>query len=445
MTTVGESEQQTSDLPEATGLDGIEAPEQAEQDLDVVAAEPVPLGKNRDFMLLWIGAGVANIGSRVSAIAYTLLVFWSTGSAAQASYVTTAALLPNLIMQLPAGAIVDRWGRRAIMIACDIGRIAAIGSVVAAVANGHVWLPQLMVVAFVESSLTAIYLLAERAAVFTVVEEEQIGSAMSRNEGRNQASGLLGQPFGTLLFAVVRWVPFVFTVFAHVVSLITLLFIKRDLHSGRDERKRNPIADISEGFRFVLGQLYLKRALYLIAASNILFQVLALALIVIVKHHGGSAATIGLIIGAGGVGGMFGALQARFYMKRLGIRRIIMNVNVAWAALMTGIAFTHNPFILAGIFTLMMYGAGVSNVAGIVYTMKTTPGSMQGRVGAIVNLMTSGGNAIGALVAGVMLDHYGSKTTVLSVGVVMAALAVLSLFWFGGRKAALQEREMNLR
>lgn len=444
MSTVGESVQQDSDTPKTSPtVEEAAAPEQVPDTPH--AAKTVPLGKNRDFMLLWIGAGIANIGSRVSAIAYTLLVFWNTGSAADASYVTTAALLPNLFMQLPAGAVVDRWNRRAIMIGCDIGRIAAIGSVIAAVAAGHVWLPQLVAVAFVESSLTAVYLLAERAAVFTVVEDEQIGPAMSRNEARNQASGLLGQPLGTLLFALVRWVPFASTVFAHVVSLVTLLFIKRDLHGDRDGRRRNPLAEIAEGFTFVLGQLYLKRALSLIAASNILFQILALGLIVIVKHHGGSAATIGLIIGASGIGGMFGALQSSVYMKHFGIRRIIMGVNVIWSALMTGIAFTHAPLVLAAIFTVMTYAAGVSNVAGIVYTMKTTPGNMQGRVGSIANLMSSGGNALGAIVAGVMLDHYGTTTTVLVVGGVMAALAVLSLFWFGGRKAAAQERELNLR
>jgi MFS family permease len=407
---------------------------------------PEPLGRNRAFMLLWIGAGVANLGSRVSAIAYTLLVFWTTGSATQASYVTSAALLPNLVVQLPAGALVDRWNRRAVMICCDVGRIAAIGSVIAAVGLGHVWLAQLVVVAFVESSLTALYLLAERAAVFTVVHEEQIGSAMSRNEARNQASGLLGQPLGTFLFAIVRWIPFVFTVLAHAVSLVTLLFIRRDLSAGRaDGPRRNPLAQIAEGFAFVLGQLYLKRALFLIAASNILFQVLALALIVIVRRHGGSATTVGVIIGAGGVGGMLGALQSGFFIKRIGIRRIIMGVNVLWAGLMTAIAFTHAPLALAAVFTVMIYAAGVSNVAGIVYTMKTTPGSMQGRVGSIANLMTSGGNTLGALAAGVLLDHYGSKTTMVAVGAVMAALAVLSLFWFGGRRAAALERELGLR
>ncbi|WP_084316283.1 MFS transporter [Actinospica robiniae] len=452
MTTVDKSDQQLRlSAPESDPLADLVPDPVSDAEIEAVAEDAgaaaeaeVPLGKNRDFLLLWVGAGVAYIGSRVSAIAYTLLVFWNTGSAAQASFVSTAALLPSLFMQLPAGLLVDRWGRRKVMIGCDIGRIIAIGSVIAAVALGHVWLPQLMVVAFVEGSLTILYLLAERAAVFTVVEEEQIGSAMSRNEARNQAAGLVGQPLGTLLFAVFRWVPFASTVIAHFISLGTLMFIRRDLSVTRSENKRTPVGDLAEGFKFVWSQLYLRRALMLIAASNILFQILALGLIVIIHRHGGSATTIGLVIAASGVGGMFGALHSGIFMRRFGIRRIIMGVNLAWALLMTSIAFEQTPVGLAVIFTLMLYGGGVANVAGIVYTMRTTPGNMQGRVGSIANLLASGGNSLGALVAGVLLDSYTSKTVMFIVGAVMAALAVLAFAWFGGRKAAALEKELHL-
>src|SRR5205823_15101518 len=106
--------------------------------------------------------------------------------------------------QLPAGALVDRWNRRTVMIGCDLGRVVAIGIVAVTVALGHVWIPLLMVVAFVEGSLTVMYTIAERAAVFTVVHEEQIGGAIGANEARGQAAGRVGQPVGTLLFGVRR-------------------------------------------------------------------------------------------------------------------------------------------------------------------------------------------------------------------------------------------------
>ncbi|GHJ48848.1 MFS transporter [Catellatospora sp. TT07R-123] len=409
------------------------------------APPPVPLRRNRDFVLLWAGAGMAFLGTRVSALAYTLVTFWSTGSATAAGLVTFAALLPNLLVQLPAGAFVDQWDRRRTMIVCDLGRIVAIGSVAVAVLSGHVWVAHLMVVAFVEASLGVFYRLSERAAVRNVVAPDQLGAAMAGNEARGQAAGLLGQPIGSLLFSLVAWIPFGFTALAHLGSLTTLLFIRKSLQAEQEEHRAPRIlARIREGFAFVWGQKYLRRALGLLAASNILFQVLALALIVIVKEDGGTPPVIGFILAVNGVGGMLGALSSNFFMKRFGIRKIIMFVNVSWAGLMAAIAFAHHPVALAAIYTAIVYGAGVGNVAGMVYQVKTTPDNMQGRVGSISMLLASGANSIGALIAGFALDAFTSTTAVLAVTAVMALLAILSVLAFGGRRAAEAEAAINL-
>jgi predicted MFS family arabinose efflux permease len=405
----------------------------------------VPLRRNRDFMLLWTGAGISILGSRISAIAYSLLVLWATGSPGLTSLVTFAALLPFLVTQLPAGALVDRLDRRRVMIGCDVGRIVTIGVVAVTVILGHVWVPLLMVVAFVEASLTVMYVIAERAAVYTVVHDEQIGAAIGANEARGQAAGLIGQPIGTFLFAVTRWMPFGATAVAHLISLTTLLFIKKDLQGARDNESRSSLAaDVAEGFRFVWGQKYLRRALGLVAANNILFQIIGIGLLVMVQRNDGSPTTIGFILAASGIGGMLGALTSNFYMRRIGIRRIFMFVNAAWAALMTAIAFTENPVALGAIFCALLYGAGVGNVAGIVYTMKVAPEDMQGRVGSIATLLASGANALGALAAGAILEALSIKTTMLMVGGVMLVIAVLTVLAFGGREAAAAERAAGI-
>ncbi|RSN29155.1 MFS transporter [Amycolatopsis sp. WAC 04169] len=406
----------------------------------------VPLGRNRDFLLLWIGAGVSFLGSRVSAIAYTLLVFWSTGSATAAGLVGFAALLPNLVVQLPAGALVDHWDRRRTMILCDVGRMVTIGSVAVTVLLGHVWIPHLMAVAFLESSLTLLYRLAERAVVRNVVPKGQLAAALARNEARGQAAGLIGQPAGTLFYSMTRWAPFGFTAVAHLISLITLLFIRKDLQE-KPSHGRKPLrmfTRVKEGFVFVWAQTYLRRALGIVAASNILFQVLSLGLIVIVKQNGGSPATVGFIIAVNGIGGMLGALSSNFYLKRVGIRRIIMSVNISWALLMPLIAFARHPIALAAIYSTIIYGAGVANVAGMVYQVKTTPDAMQGRVGSIATLLTSGANSLGALLAGFLLDAFSSRTAILLVGGVMTLLAALSVVGLAGKKAAEAERGIDL-
>jgi|SRR5579875_8387 len=405
---------------------------------------PPSLSRNRDFQLLWTGAGISYLGSRVSAIAYSLLILWSTGSAAKTGLVTTAALLPALVVQLPAGLVVDHWDRRRTMVACDAGRLLLVGSVAVVVASGRVWLPQLLVVAFCENSLMVIYRVAERAAVPNVVSGSQLGTAMARNEARGQGAGLIGQPIGTFLFAAAQWLPFGFTAINHLISLTTLLFIRQPLQNRAVRRPPQRIRQrLAEGFTWIWHQTYLRWALLLIAGSNILFQVLTLALIVIVHHEGHSAVTIGFIAVANGVGGMIGALTSGWWMRRLSIRRIIIGINLCWAALMPLIAFADSPVYLAAVYFGMIYAAGVGNVAGLTYQLKITPDNMQGRVGSVANLLTSGANSVGALAGGFMLASWGSRHTVFVVGGVMLTLALLSLFAFAGRKRKALEAELG--
>src|SRR2546429_9867355 len=92
------------------------------------AIEDHPLRRNRDFNLLWVGQVVSELGANVSAIAFPLLVFATTGSPARAGIVAAAGNLPELVLAVPAGALVDRWDQKRVMIVADCGGAAAFGS-----------------------------------------------------------------------------------------------------------------------------------------------------------------------------------------------------------------------------------------------------------------------------------------------------------------------------
>jgi MFS family permease len=88
-----------------------------------------PLWRNRDFTLLWTSQVASTIGTRVTAVAYPLLVLALTGSPTLAGVVAFAQTLPFLLVYLPGGAWVDRWPRRRLMVLCELGRAAALGSI----------------------------------------------------------------------------------------------------------------------------------------------------------------------------------------------------------------------------------------------------------------------------------------------------------------------------
>src|SRR5260370_24321947 len=88
---------------------------------EVVPRRPKSLWLNRDYMLLWSGQVVSNVGTQVSTLAFPLLILAVTGSPAQAGFVGALRALPYVIFSLPAGALLDRWDRKRTMILCDTG------------------------------------------------------------------------------------------------------------------------------------------------------------------------------------------------------------------------------------------------------------------------------------------------------------------------------------
>src|SRR5689334_1572548 len=88
----------------------------------------VPLSRNRNYQLLWSGQALSEVGFSTTMIAFPLLVLAITGSPAASGLVLGADAAAQLIAGLPAGALVDRWDRKKIMLWCEAVLAVAVGS-----------------------------------------------------------------------------------------------------------------------------------------------------------------------------------------------------------------------------------------------------------------------------------------------------------------------------
>src|ERR1700732_3541953 len=130
--------------------------------------------RNRDYMLLWNGQIVSSVGTQVSQLAFPLLVLALTHSPAQAGLIAALRGLPYALFILPAGAMVDRWNRKRVMILCDTGRAVALGSIPVALLLGQLTIIQLCIVSLVEGTLFTFFGLAETACLPQVVSKDQL-------------------------------------------------------------------------------------------------------------------------------------------------------------------------------------------------------------------------------------------------------------------------------
>jgi predicted MFS family arabinose efflux permease len=387
-------------------------------------------------MLLWSGLVVSVLGSRIGSIAYPLLVLAMTGSPAAAGAVGFAATLPYLLLQLPAGLLVDRANRRRLMLACDAGRAVALGSLLAALATGDAMLVHVALVAFVEGSLFTIFNLAQSAAVRHVVPPVQLPSALAQNEARERGAALAGNPIGGFLFDLGRAVPFIADALGYVVSFVGVLLIRKEFQGERAPRRRRVLDDLAEGIGWLWRQPFLRATAVLVAGSNFLFSALVLVLIVAARERGASATMIGVMLAGAGVGGLLGALAAPAIQKRIPAKTIVIGANWLWALLLPPMALVvSTPLALGALFAGMAFVGPAWNVVVGAYQLTITPEALLGRVTGAAMLLAYGANPLGSLAAGLLLQAVGAGGTILLLSALMLLLAVVASVARGVRSA----------
>ncbi|CAM5709612.1 MFS transporter [Streptomyces viridifaciens] len=391
------------------------------------SAAPVPLRRNRDFLLLWTGNWLQFFGSRLSGVCYPLLALGlSGGSARMAGYAATAAVLPYLLFQLPAGVLVDGWDRRRVMQLSALGRLLVLVTVGVALVLDRLDVRALVVLIGLDVSCALFSSLAERASIPVIVPASQLRSAMAQNEARGRVAGLVGGPIGTVLYTWTKSAPYFAAAVGAVVAAVNVRFIRTDCRPpGAGTEHRDVRRELLDGLDWVRRHRFLRVAIPLVSASSGLLQVVSLALVVVlVKEQGHDPDTVGLLVGISGCGGAVGALTARWWMGLLPFPVLLVGGFAVWSALIAGMAFVTGPLALGMLFGAMNLVGAVFGVATAVYQLTATPAELQGRVASIAGLLTAAGPALGAFASGHLLDRFDGSGTMLITAGGMAVVAL---------------------
>ena len=392
-------------------------------------ATPVPLWRNRDFTLLWSSQVISTVGTRVTSVAYPLLVLLLTGSPALAGVVGFAQTLPFLLLYLPGGAWVDRWDRRRTMVACEIGRTVALGSIAATAVIGGVHavtIAQLAAVAFVEGSLFVLFDLSEGAALPRLVPADQLPTAVAWNQARTQGADLVGQPLGGVLFAIAPALPFAVDSVSYLASGGAVAAIRTRLQGERAVTVDRLRSRIAEGVRFVRRSTFLRETVVIVGWMNLVFNGSFLVVIVRAQRLGGSPGQIGLMLAALGAGGILGALAAPAIQRRLSGRVVLVAIAWLWTGLGVVLAFAPSLAWLAVlVFALNLFGAPY-NVVIAARMYQLVPEQIFGRVRSVGRIVAWGTIPIGTLLGGVLAERLGAAPALLVFGLAMIPVAIAS-------------------
>jgi MFS family permease len=375
-------------------------------------------------MLLWSGQVISSVGTQVSDLALPLLVLYLTGSPAQAGLVGAMSALPYVIFCLPAGALVDRWDRKRTMILCDSVRAVSLGSLPLAYALGHLSLVQIYLVAFIEGTFYVFFSLAEVSAWPALVSKEDFPGVAARVELTNSIASLVGQAIGGMLYGLGRVLPFLTDAISYAISVVSLLFIRVPFQEKRESRRRKLWAEIGEGVRW----LWKRPLLCFLALEGGVVHIVgagaALLVIVMAQQLHASALVIGLILGAEGIGTLFGALLGGMLQKRWPFAWLLLGTMWLMGLFCLLYLWAPNVIWLALVGVLLSAVMTLFGVIQLSYRLARIPDELQGRVNSVYRLVVFGGDPIGLALTGFLLQIWNVKVTIIIYATSLLLLAV---------------------
>jgi MFS family permease len=384
------------------------------------------LWRSRDYLLLLSGQIVSNVGSQVSTLAFPLLVLALTSSPAQAGFVGTMRVIPYLLLSLPAGALVDRWDRKRVMILCDTGRALCLASIPVAYALGHRALVQLYLVSLFEGILFVFFNLAEVACLPRLVKKEQLAEATAQNVTANSASYLVGPALGGVLYGLGKFVPFLTDALSYIVSVISLLFIKIKFQGERIAHRRSLWFEIKEGLNWLWHEPLIRFIGFLGSAVHLMGAGIIIIIILLAQHLHASTFVIGIMLATDGIGSIIGALIGGKISKRFRFQHIVIATMWLWAIIWPLLAFASNIIILAALLCSLYLVITIFDVTQFSYRLALIPDELQGRVNGVYRMILFGGDTIGLTLVGVLLQALGTFTTILIYGAGIAIVALVA-------------------
>jgi len=387
------------------------------------AATRQALWHNRDYLLLLFGQGVSFAGSQVSQFAFPLLVLLLSGSSAWAGIASALVVVPALFLSLPAGALIDRWDRKRVMILCDIGRALCLASIPVALFIGHLTIIQLCAAALVEGTFYAFFNLAETASLPHVVSEGQLTTAGTQDSAAKNLAFLVGPALGGWLLGVARALPFLFDAVSYTVSIVSLLLIKTAFQERRSAPPQQLWTEIREGLSWLWHTPIVRFFAGLAWAGNALDNSIVLLFIVIATHERVSPFMIGVVYTVVGIGGFLAAASADRVQARFRLGTITL-VSEWTTLLLLPFLLVPNILVLGAIITVLTVASALQGTVQYPYRLALIPDALQGRVNSVFRMVSLAGPPLGLALTGGLLQVSGVATAVLFWTALIGTLTV---------------------
>ncbi|MFE2987716.1 MFS transporter [Streptomyces sp. NPDC059262] len=415
--------------------------------------------RDRDFRRLWVGQTVSQLGEHTTLVVLPLCaVLTLDAGAGELGVLRAVGQAPILLLSLLAGAWVDRWRTRTVMVLADVGQALALGAVAVTGLLGALRLPALLVAGFAVGALSVFFDVAYQSSLVRLVERDQLVRGNSALEGSRSAAQIAGPALGGALVSLLS-AP-IAAVSGALLFALSCLSIRR-LRRGeslpeptreRSQRLQEPTQECSqphpeptqepsrrpprvwrrirEGLGFVVGDPSLRAVCLASAAFQFsLAATMTVYLLFLPRELHLSGTEVGLALAATGPGALLGSLLAARLPGRFGHGVVLVSAAALGDGAFLFVPALHGSSagtVLALVAVSLVFGTfgQLVNVTVMGVRQALTPDGMQGRAAATITFVGMGLTPLGSLLGGFLADEWGLRPSlaVTAAGMLLSPL-----------------------
>jgi MFS family permease len=384
--------------------------------------------RSRNYRLFFGGQTISLVGTWMTRIATSWLVYRLTGSATLLGVVSFAGQIPAFFLAPLAGVWVDRWDRHRTLVVTQVLSMVQSFALAALALSGIITVGEIIWLSLAQGLINAFDMPTRQAFVVQMVESrEDLGNAIALNSSMVNAARLIGPSLaGIVIAGVGEGYCFLIDGISYIAVIVSLLLMRIAAAAPR-RAPRRVLEELAEGWRYVAGSAPIRSILLLLALVSVVGMPYTVLMPIFASDilHGG-AHTLGFLMGASGAGALAGAVTLAMRRSVLGLgRRIAVATALFGGSLL---AFSLSRWLWLSLLVLPLTGFGMMQQLASSNTILQTivEDEKRGRVMSFYSMAFMGMAPFGSLVAGGLASWIGAPVT-LAIG---GAMCVAGSLWF---------------
>ena len=402
------------------------------------SSQPIPKNWAARFFAIWGGGAFSLFGSALVQFALVWYLTRETGSATVLATASLAALLPQILLGPFAGALVDRWNRRLIMIVSDAGIALATLVLIWLFATGKVQIWHIYALGAIRSLGGAFHHPAMTSSTSLMVPEKHLARVAGANQTLQGLITISAPPLGALLIELISTQNvLLIDIGTALLAILPLLFIsipqpvRETAQVDGQTVKVSYWKELRAGFSYVRGWPGLFGLIILAMMLNFLLSpASALLPLVVTKIFNGGAFELGLTESMFGVGVIVGGVILSIWggFKRRIITSFSGIFGIGLGIVITGLVPANMFYILLTVNFITGFSQVFANGPLMAIFQSSVAPDMQGRVFSLLNAGATAMMPLSLMIAGPISDHFGIRFWFIFGGTVCILMTIAATF-----------------